>query len=61
MIQNTSMTFNDIEELTIPQLEALYDGFEEVNKDIDKRTGNGSEKPLEDLDAIKFMQQQGSF
>lgn len=51
------MTFQDIEELTVPQLENLYDGFEEVNKSIDDKLGKSSTKPLEGIDAITFLQE----
>lgn len=53
LIQNTSMTYKDIDELTVPQLEELYKGFEENNDDSE----NGG--TLSDMDAI-FALQKGA-
>ena len=47
------MTYKDIDELTVPQLEELYKGFEENNDDSE----NGG--ILSDMDAI-FALQKGA-
>ena len=55
-MQNTSLTPDDIGELSIPKIEALFDAFEECNKN------DGSPKSkdrLEDKDALRFLIDSG--
>lgn len=55
IVQNTSLTHEDVMNLTIPQLEYLLDGCEKNNKDND----NNSADTLEGADAIQFLINSG--
>ena len=54
MVQNTSMTMNDIGDLRINQLEGLLEGFAENAEDM-KRELDGGHPTLEGDDAINAL------
>lgn len=51
--QNTSITPRDVLELTIDEIEALFDGFAKANEDSGDTKKNS--KTLTDFDAIKHL------
>jgi len=57
MVQNTSMKPKDVLELTIFELEDLFEGFAE-NNESDGESGK-SEKPLEGKDAVNALKELG--
>jgi hypothetical protein len=52
------MTVEDIGKLTIPQIEELFDGFAECNKD-NNGGGSKSKDRLEDGEALRFLINNG--
>lgn len=53
VIQNTSLTMNDVVELSIPQLEYLLSGCEKNSKELEKASSGA--KTLEGADAVQFL------
>lgn len=60
LLQNTSLTLNDVKQSTICEMEELFEGFSECNADSGGGTNsNGTKKRLEGDEALQFLIDSG--